>query len=156
MSKHIPSSQTEYKQGLYKLQHPLKYIGNPDECYYRSSWELRFMKYCDLNTGVLKWGSEIHRITYIDFKGKQRTYIPDFYMETVKGTFIVEIKPEQETQEPIVPKGHISASKMRSLEYLSQTWTKNNHKWHFAKEWCQSRGFQFKIVTESSLFKINP
>ena len=132
MSTHQPNKQTVYHQGYYKIQNPHKYLGNPSEIVYRSSWEYKFMIWCDLNSGVLKWCSEMYRIPYVDFKGKQRTYIPDFYIETQGegkvNRFLVEIKPEQETRQPEIPKGNISKNKLKGIEYQCAVWIKNKHK----------------------------
>jgi hypothetical protein len=152
MSTHQPNKQTDYHQGYYKIQHVHKYLGNPAEIVYRSSWEFKFMLYCDLNPGVIKWCSEMYRIPYVDFKGKQRTYIPDFYIETQGeeklNRFLIEIKPEQETKEPEIPKGTISKNKLKGIEYQCAAWIKNKHKWAFTVEWCKNRDIEFKIVTE--------
>lgn len=160
MSKHEPNQQTVYHQGYYKIQNVHKYLGNPSEIVYRSSWEYKFMLWCDLNPGVLKWCSEMYRIQYVDFKGKPRTYIPDFYIETqgdgIVNRYLVEIKPEQETVEPQIPKGTISKNRLKSIEYQCAVWVKNKHKWAFATEWCKARDIEFKIVTEHYINKLRP
>lgn len=163
MSKHVPNQQTRFHQGFYKIQNPIKYIGNPVDIVYRSSWEYKFMVYCDLNPGVLKWGSEVFKISYNDRMGKGHMYIPDFYLETANkdvdgfmNKFLVEVKPEKEIREPIVPSGDISEKKLKSLEYEIQAWQKNKYKWVYAMEWCKNRDIKFWLVTEEHLSKLKP
>jgi len=160
---HVPNKAGNYHQGYYKIKHPEKYTGNPSEIVYRSSWEYKFMLYCDLTPGVYKWGSECFRIPYTDYLGKNRVYIPDFYLETrnknnpdLTNRFLIEVKPKQETIEPVIPSGNISEKKLKNLEYQLSAWQKNKYKWTYAKEWCKNRDMQFWLLTEDHLnsFKI--
>lgn len=165
MSKHKPSNPEKYNQGFYKLVNPKKYIGNPSEpIIYRSGWEYKFMVYCDMNDDIIKWGSETFKINYIDNTGHSRYYMPDFYLETYSkkipghvNKFLVEIKPEAEIREPVIPDKTLSAKKIASLEYQVKTWLKNKHKWAYAVEWCKARDIQFWLLTEKHLneLKIN-
>lgn len=159
---HAPSNPTKYHQGKYKIKNPNKYMGNPMDIVYRSSWEYKFMVYCDLTPEVIRWGSETLTIPYVDYKGKSRRYIPDFYVETrnsqfpeLMNRFLIEIKPDAETREPIIPKT-ISEKKLKNLQYACGVWQKNKHKWYYANEWCKRRDIQFKLVTEKHLhlFKV--
>ena len=45
-------------KGRYTPENPKKYIGDPSKIVYRSSWERRFMIYCDRNPLILSWASE--------------------------------------------------------------------------------------------------
>lgn len=162
MSKFKPNSTYGTHQGTYKLQNVSKYIGDPTEVFYRSSWELKFMKYCDLTPGVMKWGAEVFKIPYVDRLGHNHNYIPDFYLETrnvnnseMMNRFLVEIKPEKETIEPVIPVGNISEKQLKRLEWEITMWQKNKHKWAYATEWCKSRDIKFWIVNESNLKSFN-
>lgn len=42
----------QYYQGKYKVKNYQKYKGDPTNVIYRSSWELKFLKYCDDNDNV--------------------------------------------------------------------------------------------------------
>jgi trans-aconitate methyltransferase len=67
--------------GKYRPISPQKYKGNPTEIYYRSLWELRFMKWCDENKKVLEWGSEEIVVPYRSpLDGKYHRYFVDFYI----------------------------------------------------------------------------
>jgi len=162
MSKHQLNKQDKYHQGVYKIQNPAKYVGNPNEILYRSSWEYKFMLYCDLNPGVLKWGSEVFKIPYNDFMGHGHVYIPDFYLETrnlenpdYMNRFLVEIKPEKQIRQPILPNS-ISEKKLKNLEYDIKEWQKNKYKWAYAQEWCKNRDIQFWLITEEHLNSFRP
>ena len=162
MSKNIPNKADKFHQGFYKIQNYTKYIGNPVDIVYRSSWEYKFMLYCDLNEGVIKWGSECFKIPYTDNMGHNRVYIPDFYLETINknnpsilNKFLVEVKPLKETIEPIIPKT-ITEKKLKALEWDITTWQKNKHKWAYAIEWCKNRDMIFQIVTEENLNQFKP
>ena len=37
----------KYHQGTYKVKDPNKYVGDPNNIVFRSSWELKFMNWCD-------------------------------------------------------------------------------------------------------------
>jgi hypothetical protein len=58
--------EKKYHQGLFHPQNPEKYKGDSNNIIYRSSWELKFMKYCDRNDKILEWGSEEFFIPYLD------------------------------------------------------------------------------------------
>lgn len=155
----MPSNPGKYNQGFYKLLNAHKYIGNINEpIVYRSGWEYKFMVYCDTNPLITKWGSEIFKINYVDYKGHSRYYMPDFYIETESienpgflNKFLIEIKPEKEIREPIIPEKTMSEKKLKQLEYQIETWLKNKHKWVYAVDWCNSRDIKFWLVTEKHL-----
>lgn len=158
-----PNQPGRFKQGYYKIKNVHKYIGNPVDIVYRSSWEYKFMVYCDMNEKVLKWGSEVFRVPYVDHENKSRIYIPDFYLETINekvdglmNRFLIEIKPEKEIRQPEIPKGNISPKRLKRLEYELAVWQKNKYKWVHTIEWCKSRDMTFWLVTEKhlGLFKI--
>ena len=159
---HVPSNPSKFHQGYYKIKFPEKYLGNPAEIVYRSSWEYKFMVYCDLNPGVLKWGSEVFRIPYVDRLGHHHVYIPDFYLETrdekregLMNRFLVEIKPEKEIREPIIP-ANLSKNKLKALEWDLAMWQKNKYKWTHAMEWCKNRDIRFWLITERHLGMLKP
>ena len=67
--------------GRFTPLNPQKYKGNVRNIVYRSSWERRFMGYCDKNKDVLEWGSEEIVIYYRSVDNKIHRYYPDFYMK---------------------------------------------------------------------------
>lgn len=124
----------------------------------RSSWETSFCKFCDSNSSIISWASEPIVVTYQDpieiidhktLKPKMRRYYPDFLILTNNNeTILVEIKPYKETIPPVN-----SSRKARStLITESKRWATNQAKWKAAKNYCEKRGWIFKILTEKELF----
>ena len=75
-------------KGKFRPKNRKKYNGNPSEIIYRSSWELKFMNYCDNNNKIVKWSSEEIIIPYrCPTDNKIHRYFPDFYIKykDVKG-----------------------------------------------------------------------
>lgn len=140
---------TPYK---YKLKNPDKYVGNVDEIWVRSSYERKFMNWCDMNVSVLKWGSEIYPIEYYYQVDKKihRYYIDFFVQLKTKDDIIqnlaIEIKPFVQTQRPI-------RGKKREKTFINEclTYQKNNDKWTAAKLWADKNNFIFQILTEKEL-----
>jgi len=141
-------------KGKYTPQNPSKYIGNPTQCIYRSLWERKVMNWMDNNPSVLRWGSEEVVIIYTSpIDGKKHRYYVDFYTEIKDKTgkiktILIEVKPKKQCSPPKKPdkptKTFISESK---------TWAVNQAKWEAAKKVAESRGWEFKIITEDTLFK---
>jgi len=136
-------------KGKYNPEHPKKYIGNVKNIVYRSMWERRFMKYCDTNISVLKWSSEELVIPYFSpVDRKMHRYYPDFLItvsnkDGIKKTIVVEVKPKRECKAP-KKKTKITPRYLQEMK----TWSVNEAKWKYAKEFCKDRGWEFKIVTE--------
>src|SRR5882672_1350116 len=95
-----------FVQGYYTLKNPLKYVGDPKKCIYRSSYELEMHNFLDNNTRVLHWSSEEIIIPYIKpTDGKMHRYFPDYWVEYVNkdGEIlqeIIEVKPRSQTRKP--------------------------------------------------------
>jgi hypothetical protein len=145
-------AERKYIQGYFRPLHPEKYIGNPQNIVYRSSWELRFMKWCDESTNVIQYGSEEFFIPYRSpVDNKVRRYFPDFLIKIQEQsgeikTYLIEIKPQRQTVHPKAPK-----RKTKNWLYEMKTYSVNQAKWAAAEEWCRSRNIEFKIITEKEL-----
>jgi len=140
-------------KGFFRPQNPTKYMGNPMKVIYRSMWERKFMKYCDTSPNVIRWGSEEVVIPYFSPIDKKRhRYYVDFFVEvkTEEGikTWLVEIKPKKQC-EPPEKKSKITRCYINEVK----TWTVNSAKWKAAREICESKGWEFKILTEDHLFR---
>jgi hypothetical protein len=139
-------------KGKYKPRFPKKYKGNPTNIIYRSSWELKFMRYCDSNQNILEWGSEEFCLPYKSpLDNRIHRYFPDFYIKVRESTgiikkMIIEVKPKRQCMEPKKPK-----RKTRGYIYEVREYVKNQAKWKAAEEYCIDRGFEFKILTENEL-----
>ena len=141
-----------YKQGKFRPQKPEKYKGDPTNIVYRSSYELKFMRYCDSNTNIVKWSSEEIVIPYRSpIDNRFHRYFPDFYLKYKDNTGkmiekVVEIKPAKQVQEPKV-------QKRKTKKYVTEvvTYAKNQAKWLAAEEFCKDRKWKFQILTEKEL-----
>jgi hypothetical protein len=144
-----------FKQGIYKPAND-KYKGKSLPTY-RSSWELKFFRWCDMNNSVMEWNSENVVIPYrIGNTGKARRYIVDnTVVMKQRGKlqkYLVEIKPYAQTQPP-KPHGN---KKKSTVLYEQYTYAKNISKWSAAKQWCKKYGYEFLIITERELFNKRP
>ena len=136
-----------YKQGKYIQRLPRKYKGDPRNIVYRSSWEYKFMLWCDQTPSVTEWGSEEIAIPYISpLDGKRHRYYPDFYVKVGKKKYMVEVKPSRQTKEPKTQRKH-------TKRYITEvvTWSINKAKWKAATEFCRDYGWEFMLITEKEL-----
>ena len=134
-------------QGKYRASFPRKYKGDHNNIIYRSSWEYKFMKWCDVTPTVQEWGSEEIIIPYISpVDGKRHRYFPDFYVKIQGRKYLVEVKTLSQTMEPKTQKRH-------TKRYINEvvTWRVNNAKWKAATEFCKDQNWEFKIITEKEL-----
>lgn len=139
-------------KGKFTPRDPKKYMGNPTNIIYRSSWELRVMNYFDRNPNILQWASEEFSIPYISpIDGRRHRYYPDFMIKSREkdgriSTRVIEVKPKKQCQPPK------KRSKITKA-YLSEVkaWGINSAKWTAAKEFCADRKWDFVILTEQEL-----
>lgn len=140
-------------KGKFKPKNPKKYKGNPTQIIYRSSWERSFMNWVDLNENVEQWQSEEKIVWYYDpCTKKKRRYFPDFiiYYKDKNGihkTEMIEIKPYKQV---IGPNPH---PKRRTKSWMNEvrTFITNQAKWAAAKDYCEDRGWSWRIITEKEL-----
>jgi hypothetical protein len=142
----------KFKQGIYRPIHPEKYIGGRSYAIYRSSYELRFMKWADMHNNVIKWGSESVAIPYqspIDGR-VHRYYIDNVVLikegDTI-GKYLIEIKPKSQTVQPISS----GNKKPSTILYEQVMFATNMAKWNAAKAYCESKKWKFQILTETEL-----
>jgi len=144
-------------RGKFTPKSPSKYKGDPTNIVYRSSWELRFMKYCDTNPSVLEWSSEEHVVPYVSpIDNRPHRYFVDFVVVVRKAdgstqTMMVEVKPKAQTRPPVNKAPH----KRPGRRYINEvcTWGVNSAKWTAAERYCETRGWQFILLTEDHLGK---
>jgi hypothetical protein len=138
-------------KGRFKPNNPKKYNGDPNNIIYRSSWEVRVMKYLDENPNVIWWASEELPIPYRSpIDNRVHRYFPDFIVKVRRKdglvmTYILEVKPESQTKMPV--------QKRRTKKFLQEaaTYAINQEKWRAADIFCKEHGWQFKILTENDL-----
>ena len=141
-----------YYQGKFKPKHPEKYEGDPTNIFYRSSWERKFMLWCDTTSSVVKWSSEEVVIPYIcPTDNRPHRYFPDALIKVKDANgnikvYLIEIKPFKQTLPPQQPK-------RKTKQYITEvmTWGKNDAKWKAARQYCADRNYEFKLITEYDL-----
>lgn len=159
-------------KGFYRPKNKEKYKGRVDNIVFRSSLELQFMRYCDLNPAILEWSSEEIVIPYISPKDKKiHRYYVDFWIkyiseenETDKNGIVIlennkpkkkikkaliEIKSADEIKPPKQP-ARITDTYKRKIA----TWLINMAKWQAAKNFATKYNMEFKIITEKQLKNI--
>lgn len=139
-------------KGFYRVETPNKYRGDTTQIIWRSTWELRFMKWCDFNPSVIEWGSETIIIPYISPIDKRiHRYFVDFYIKikdqnNLIKKYLIEIKPEKFTKPPEKPKRMTKKFLDEAFQYGV-----NEAKWKAALEFCEDRNMKFMILTEKHL-----
>jgi hypothetical protein len=143
-------------RGRFIPKFPQKYVGNSNAIFFRSSWELRFMKWLDENNAVVRWGSEELAIPYVnpiktDAQGRPviSRYYPDFIIQYIDTSGqvkkeIIEIKPYKES---------VITPKMSDRD--KQAFMVNQAKWKAASIFAEQQGAEFRVITEQTLFKNN-
>ena len=157
-------------QGQYHPKNTHKYVGKYPITF-RSSWELRLMKFFDENANVLQWTSESISIPYYDpIKKKMRRYFPDFsvvYMDKEKNIVkeIIEVKPLKHSPvgDGIVTNESFARAslkvpmqgKKKLKTYMREmaTYITNIKKWEAMVLAAHKMGYRFRVMTESSLFR---
>lgn len=139
----------QFSQGVYTVQNPQKYVGQ-NVPYFRSSWELAFMRMCDQHPNILKWANESVKIPYLNpLTNKWSNYVPDFmiqYIDKNGGAHVelIEIKPSNQT----------TLENARTAKNKAATIV-NSAKWAAAQEWCHRKGIRFKVINEDQIFHTN-
>lgn len=143
------AKNSKYRQGVFKPVNQEKFMGK--EAIYRSGLELKFMRFCDNNPNVIKWGSENIVIPYISPKdNKVHRYFVDNFVIIKEGNaikkYLIEIKPSKQTAPPTT-----KYKKRSHLIYEQQAYSINQAKWSAAKAFCAKIGLEFLILTEKEL-----
>lgn len=139
-------------KGKYIPKNPNKYKGDHTNIIYRSSWELKFMKYCDARKSIIEWSSEEIIIPYRSpLDGRIHRYFVDFYIKSIDTNnnitnYLVEVKPKNKINPPV-------KNSQNSKKYLHEVYEylKNQAKWNAAKEYCRDKKMEFIIITEDNL-----
>lgn len=138
-----PVKNGRYKQGYINPRSCKKLFEqfSRDNIIYRSSYELKFIMWLENNNKVKRWGSECFYIPYLYFDGTTHKYYPDYFVEMVDGSkMVIEIKPYNQTQKPI-----------NENSWAAKEYTKNICKWKAAMDFCASKGYIFKVLTEKTI-----
>jgi hypothetical protein len=141
-----------YTQGIFQFSNPAKYKGKLP-CVYRSSLELKVMRWFDNNPNIITWGSESIVVPYQSpLDGRIHRYFVDLVaaLKDKDGNIkklLIEIKPHRQTMQPD-PSKH---KKPKTIIYEQRQWVVNQAKWQAAKAWSDTKGYQFIILTEKNI-----
>jgi len=138
--------------GLFKPKNPQKYVGDPTNIVYRSSWECKIMSWLDRNPSIISWASEELIIPYKSpVDNRFHRYFPDFLVKVKSRdgktkTLLLEVKPKKQTLPP-------EPRKRMTKQYVNEvvTYGVNQAKWEAANEFCLDRGWEFRVLTENDL-----
>jgi len=139
----------KFQQGTFEIGNPQKFVGSKPP-YYRSSWELAFMRMCDNHPNITKWASENVKIPYRSpLDGKYHNYVHDFMLQYTdkngaEHVELIEIKPRNQT---VMESAKTQGQKMQTAM--------NAAKWTAAQEWCKRKGIRFKVLNEDQIFRNN-
>lgn len=158
-----PNKNSKYKQNFFTPKNPQKYQGDLSKIIFRSSWESRFMVWCDMHPDVKKWSSEPIAIPYISPLDKRyHNYYVDFWLyiehDGVREQYLVEVKPEAQTKPPahklwsIVNEGSATAAQLKRYNRELRTYIVNQTKFKAAERYAAGRGMIFKVADEHFLF----
>jgi len=118
------------------------------------------MVFCDNNKSVIWWNSEEVIVPYISpVDNRWHRYFVDFLvkLKTKNGneeTVLIEVKPLRYCKPP--KKMNLSGVDKRTKQarrYLREatTWGINSSKWDAATNYCDKKGWTFKIITDKEL-----
>ncbi len=138
-------------KGWFRPRNPQKYKGDAKNIVYRSTWELRVMKWLDENPSVIWWASEELVIRYRSPVDQRiHRYFPDFILRVkrkagLEKTLVIEVKPHSQTIKPV--------QKRKTKKFISEaaTYAINQEKWRAADLFCQEHGWEFMVLTEKDL-----
>lgn len=103
---------------------------NGKDMHYRSGYECKVYEILESDPNVLRYDVEPFPIKY-SFNGETHDYFPDlivYYVDPEKPPEVLEIKPSAQTSLP-----------------------KNKAKWTFCQQYCESRGYNFIVLTEKGI-----
>ena len=176
--KPVNSEKTKFKQGCYVPVNREKVIGG--EIIYRSSWEEKLARWCDLSPSVIRWGSEVVAIQYRDPGSVDlnecrkyglnpgdpnqwpiKNYYIDFYIEFLSDEnengeshlekVLIEVKPFKETLPPEPVSESAKLKEKKRFNEAAKTYLRNREKWRAAQAYAEKHGVKFAIWTEKSL-----
>lgn len=138
--------------GKFNPKNINKYLGDPTNIWYRSLWERRVMVHLDLNPNVIEWSNEEIVIPYLSpIDNRWHRYFPDFFVRIknrigISEAMILEVKPKSQAMPP-AKKGKITH------KYINEVvqWGVNEAKWKAAIDYCKTKKWQFKVITEEDL-----
>ncbi|MEG1009079.1 MAG: TnsA endonuclease N-terminal domain-containing protein [Clostridia bacterium] len=177
------SEKATTQQGYYKITNIDKYMDkNNPVVIYRSSWEFKLCRWCEVCPSVIRWSSEPIAIPYYDrvtnlnecvklgldpnnpVNWKKRNYNIDFYIEIITGKtpqntpiiekWLIEVKPAYKLEKPIQPNKNAKLKDFKRYNNLLKEYLINEAKFAAAKQYANKIGGKFHIFTEDVLKKL--
>lgn len=148
-----PNKNAKTNQGTFIPSNPEKYIGDVNQIYFRSGWELEYYQFCDRTPEIIKYSVESVHVQYINpIDKKPHRYFIDVYMEISRPDgshtkWLIEIKPEKYTIFPKRPKKETKSS-MRNYTRDYNTTLINIEKFRAAKYYSKQLGASFGVVSK--------
>lgn len=145
------------RQGYFTPQNPDKYKGDSSAVIYRSSWELKFLQYCDNNDKVLEYAAEPLGIPYANpLNNRTSMYWIDCYMKTLNTDgsnteWLIEVKPNKFLTPPAEPK-RLTEKQVRAFAKHAKAYAVNSAKFAAARVYAAQHKMKFGIITENFLF----
>ena len=147
-----PRKDQPIHQGQFNPKFTDKYVGNLSEIYFRSGWELKFMRHCDMSNDVLRWSSEAVMVPYTSpIDHRVHRYYIDFYIEVKnsegnKSAWILEVKPTKHTK---MPKRPLKESVKSLHNYVNEVKRVlvNQAKFKAARNFAKMNDIKFGVVT---------
>lgn len=139
------------RQGYYTCRHPEKYVGDLANIVFRSSWEFKFLKWCDNSPSVLKFASEPIAIPYMcSVDHKVHNYYIDFWAEMIDrdgkvSRWLIEIKPERHLIIPPEPKNPTAKAMMNHIDHVKRV-MKNLSKFRAARNFAKIQNMKFAVL----------
>lgn len=179
--KPLNEERTKFKQGYYIPENKQKIIGG--DIIYRSSWEYKLARWCDINPNVFRWGCEVASVQYrdpgsVDFEECRKyglnpndpaqwpikNYYIDFYIEFGDKDYdgnpenikkvLVEVKPYAQTKAPVPVADTAKLRDKKRFNLQAKTYLTNTYKWKAAEAYAKRNGLEFVVWTENTLKRI--
>lgn len=145
------------RQGYYKPVNADKYIGDISKIIFRSSWEFKFLKWCDLSPTVISYSSEPIGIPFYNpLDRRVHRYYVDFYVilkdsAGLEQRYLIEVKPNKYVNPPTTPK-RMTDKQTFNYMYAAKQYIVNQAKFEAARNFAKEKGIKFGIITENFLF----
>lgn len=139
------------QQGYYSCKNPDKYVGDISKIVFRSSWEFKFLRWCDNTPSVIKFSSEPMSIPYMDPIDKRvHQYYIDFWVEMKEkdghvGRWLIEIKPERNIIIPPEPKNQTASALSNHISQVKRV-MKNIAKFQAARNFAKIQNMKFAVL----------
>lgn len=151
----------KWKKGYFDVSNSTKYVASKSgDCIYRSSYEWRFMKWCENNPNVKSWTSEPFSVPYTDLTNpnKTRNYWIDFVVEFNDGEVLwVEVKPKSQLDDVNMFSRQyaecVDITQKVNFARHNKVEAMNYSKWYHAERYAKSRNAKFMVITENFLKK---